>query len=143
MLKKFAVNTVSSIVVLVLTGIVFTFLGIFVGDLLGSFSVLGLIALFGAVLGFGYYIGRQLHSDKKISFLSIVALPMLVLVAVYGLFMVVAAVVSTILQYPATLWVEALNISVDDNAVMLYIAVFVHYLICALSMFVGAYKKSR
>ena len=52
MLKKFAVNTVSSIVVLVLTGIVFTFLGIFVGDLLGSFSILCLIALFGAILGF-------------------------------------------------------------------------------------------
>ena len=143
MLKKFAVNTVSSIVVLVLTGIVFTFLGIFVGDLLGSFSILGLIALFGAILGFGYYIGRQLHSDKKISFLSIVALPMLVLVAVYGLFMVVAAVVSTILQYPAAVWFEALNISADDNAVMFYVAAFVHYLICVLSMFVSACKKSR
>ena len=140
MFKKIAVNTISSLVTMVLEGIAFIFLGIFVADLLGSFSLVGLIALFVALLGFGYYIGRQLHYSKKIGFVSIVALPMAVLVAVVGLFMVIAAVVSTILQYPATLWVEALNIKADSSA-MLCIVAFVHYLVYALAIFVGACKN--
>ena len=142
MFKKIAVNTISSLVTMVLEGIAFIFLGIFVADLLGSFSLVGLIALFVALLGFGYYIGRQLHYSKKIGFVSIVALPMAVLVAVVGLFMVIAAVVSTILQYPATLWVEALNIKADSS-VMLSVIAFVHYLVYALAIFVGACKKAK
>ena len=140
MFKKIAVNTISSLVTMVLEGIAFIFLGIFVSDLLGSFSLVGLIALLGALLGFGYYIGRQLHYNKKIGFVSIVVLPMVILTAVFGLFMVVAAVVSTILQYPATLWVEALNIKADSSAI-LYIIAFVHYLVYSLAIFVGACKK--
>ena len=140
MFKKIAVNTISSLVTMVLEGIAFIFLGIFVADLLGSFSLVGLIALFVALLGFGYYIGRQLHYSKKIGFVSIVALPMAVLVAVVGLFMVIAAVVSTILQYPANLWVEALNIKADSSA-MLCIVAFVHYLVYALAIFAGACKN--
>ena len=141
MFKKIAVNTISSLVTMVLEGIAFIFLGIFVSDLLGSFSLVGLIVLLVALLGFGYYIGRQLHYSKKIGFLSIVVLPMAILTAVFGLFMVVAAVVSTILQYPATLWVEALNIKAD-NSVMLYFIAFAHYLVYALAMFAGACKKN-
>ena len=140
MFKKIAVNTISSLVTMVLEGIAFIFLGIFVADLLGSFSTAGLIALFVALLGFGYYIGRQLHYNKKIGFLSIVVLPMAILTAVFALFMVVAAVVSTILQHPATLWVEAFNIKAD-NSVMLYVIAFAHYLVYALAMFAGACKK--
>ena len=140
MFKKIAVNTISSLVTMVLEGIAFIFLGIFVADLLGSFSTAGLIALYCVLLGFGYYIGRQLHYDKKMGFLSIVVLPMAILTAVFGLFMVVAAVVSTILQHPATLWVEAFNIKAD-NSVMLYVVAFAHYLVYALAMFAGACKK--
>ena len=140
MFKKIAVNTISSLVTMVLEGIAFIFLGIFVSDLLGSFSLVGLIVLLVALLGFGYYIGRQLHYSKKIGFVSIVVLPMVILTAVFGLFMVVAAVVSTILQYPATLWVEALNIKADSSAI-LYIIAFVHYLVYSLAIFVGACKK--
>ena len=143
MLKKFAVNTITSLVMLILTGIVFTFLGIFIVDLCGSFSVLGVIALFGALLGFGYYIGRQLHGDKKISFLSVVVVPMVILTAVFCLFMVAIPVVSTILQYPAAVWFESLNISADDNAVMFYVVAFAYYLVYSLSLLVGTHKKSK
>ena len=140
MFKKVAVNAISSLVTMILEGIAFIFLGIFVADLFGSFSIAGLIVLFLALLGFGYYIGRQLHYSKKIGFLSIVVLPMAILVAVFALFMVIAAVVSTILQYPATLWVEALNIKAD-NSVMLSVIAFAHYLVYSLAIFVGACKK--
>ena len=142
MFKKVAVNTISSLVTMVLEGIAFIFLGIFVADLFGSFSIAGLIVLFLALLGFGYYIGRQLHYSKKIGFLSIVVLPMAILVAVFALFLVVAAVVSTILQHPATLWVEALGIKAGNSAV-LYAVAFVHYLVYAVAIFVGACKKAK
>jgi hypothetical protein len=140
MFKKIAVNTISSLVTMILEGIAFIFLGIFVADLFGSFTIAGLIVLFLALLGFGYYIGRQLYYDKKTGFISIVVLPMAILVAVFGLFMVLAAVVSTILQHPATLWVEALNFKADNSAV-LYVVAFAHYLIYALAIFVGTCKK--
>lgn len=143
MLKKFAVNTISSLVMLILTGIAFTFLGIFVVDLLGGFSIVGLIALFCALLGFGYYIGRQLYSDKKMGFVSIIVIPIVVLIAVYGIFMVVASVVSMILQYPAAVWLESLNIKADNTGIMFYVVAFAHYFVYALSMLVGAYKKHK
>ena len=68
MFKKIAVNTISSLVTMILEGIAFIFLGIFVADLFGSFTIAGLIVLFLALLGFGYYIGRQLYYDKKTGF---------------------------------------------------------------------------
>ncbi len=141
MFKKNARNTVFALVMMVITGIAFTFLGIFAVDLLGSFSFVGVIALFCIILGIGYYVGRQLDYDKKTGLLSIVVLPMAILLAVYGIFMVVASVVSMILQYPAAVWFETFNISADSNAVMFYVVAFAHYLVYALAIFVGACKN--
>ena len=141
MFKKFAVNTISSLIISILIGFVFTFLGVFINDLFGSFSFVGLIVLFCALFGFGYFVGCQLHYTKKIGLLSLVVVPMIILVALYCLFMVAIPVVSTIIQYPGAAWLESLNIKADAYPALFYAVAFAHYLIYSFSMFIGAYKK--
>lgn len=141
MAKKFLKNTIFSLLTLVVSSLIFTFLGFFAVDLLGGASVIGLLILFCGLLSVGYFIGRELHFGKAGDVVSIIVLPMLIIAAIYGLFMVVASVVSMILQYPAALWLESLNISADNNSVVFYVVAVVHYLIGALALLFGAYKK--
>ena len=141
MAKKNIKNTLLSIITLVLSSLIFTFLGFFLADLLGKTAVIGLLVLFGVLLFFGYFMGGQLHYTKKIGIVSIVALPMLILTAVFCLFLVAIPVVAMILQYPAAVWLEALDIRSDSLGFAFYIVVFAHYLIVDLAMLVGAYKK--
>ena len=143
MLKKFAKNTALSLVCLIFMSLAFTFLGFLIFDLLGKFSIIGLIALFAAVLCVSYFIGRELYYTKGVSIVSIVAVPMVVLAAVFALLMVAIPVVATILQYPGAVWLEALNIKSDSLGFAFYIVVFAHYFIVALAMLLGAFKRKR
>ena len=143
MAKKIVKNTLLSIITLVLSSLIFTFLGFFLADLLGKTAVIGLLVLFGALLYFGYFMGGQLHYTKKIGFISIVALPMLILTAVFCLCIVAISVVAMILQYPAAVWLEALDIRSDSFGFAFYIIAFVHYLMVALAVLVGAFKRKR
>lgn len=143
MLKKFAKNTALSLVCLIFMSLAFTFLGFLIFDLLGKLSIIGLLVLFAIVLCISYFIGRELYYTKGIAFVSIVAVPMLIIVAVVTLLMVAIPVVATILQYPGAVWLEALNIKSDSLGFAFYVVVFVHYLVVAMSMLFGAYKRKR
>ena len=143
MLKKFAKNTALSLVCLIFMGLVFTFLGFLILDLLGKFSIVGLIALFGIILCVSYFIGRELYYTKGIAVASIVALPMVILVAAFALLLVAIPVVSTILQYPAAVWLEALGIRSDSLGFAFYGVAIAHYLLVALAVLVGAFKRKR
>ena len=141
MAKNFIKNTSFSLLTLVLSSLIFTFLGFFVVDLLGGASFVGLLVLLFGLLCFGYFIGRELQFGKAMDIVSIVVLPIIIIAAVYGLFMVVASVISMILHYPATLWLEALNISADDSSAMFYVVAVAHYLVTSFGLLVGAGKK--
>lgn len=143
MLKKFATNTALSLVCLIFMSLAFTFLGFLIFDLLGKFSIIGLIALFAAVLCVSYFIGRELYYNKGTAFVSIVAVPMVIIVAVLALFTVAIPVVATILQYPGAVWLESLSINSDSLGFAFYVVVFAHYLIVALAILLGACKKRR
>ena len=141
MLKRFTVNTILSFIWLILMGLLFTFVGFFVIDLMKSFSVIGLLILFCSIVCLGYYIGRNLHYIKGVGVVSVVILPMILFAALYALCLAVISVVAMILQYPAAVWLEALNIKADNTGAMFYVIAFVHYLVYSLALFAGTYKK--
>ena len=143
MLKKFAKNTALSLVCLIFMSLAFTFLGFLIFDLLGKFSIVGLLALFAVELCVSYFIGRELYYAKSFGFVSITVVPMLIIVAVLALLAVAIPVVATILQYPGAVWLESLSIKSDSLGFAFYVVVFVHYLVVDLALLLGACKKRR
>lgn len=139
MFKKFITNSVYSFLSLLLLSLIFTFGGFFVLDLFKF----GIIILFIAVLFLGYLIGRKLYYAKTIGVVSIIILPLIVFVALYGLSIIGVPFISMIIQYPAAVWSEAVgNVRLADNhPVMFYVVAFVHHLLCSLALFTGAYKR--
>lgn len=136
MFKKFITNSVYSFLSLLLLSLIFTFGGFLVLDLFKF----GIIILFFAVLFLGYLIGCKLYYAKTIGVVSIIILPLIVFVALYGLSIIGIPFISMIIQYPAAVWSEAVgNVRLADNHPITFFAVaLVHYIVCSISLFIGA-----
>lgn len=147
MLKRFLSNTLFSFLSLLLMSVLFTATGFFLIELTKSFAGVLLIIDFCIILLSGYIIGQRLHYSKSLCFISVVLLPIVVLVALYGLSMVGIPFVSMMIQYPSAVWSEAFGLSADfmneHNVIRYYAVLIVHYFISALSLFIGALKKGR
>ncbi|MBR2892413.1 MAG: hypothetical protein IKB94_01030 [Clostridia bacterium] len=143
MLKRFITNTLCSFLTLILMSLIFTFAGFSIIELFKSFAGVVMVLVFGALLFLGYFIGTKLHYAKGMGFVSIVLLPIIVFAVLFALSIVGVPVISMLIQYPAAVWGEAFNARVTDNSVIFYGVAFVHYLICSLSLFFGAYKKQE
>ena len=142
MFKRFIKNTMCSFLTLLLMSVIFTVVGMLALELLKSFSVIVvMIVIFCALLFLGYVIGGRLHYKESMSFVSIILLPIIISVVIYALCMIAIPVVSMMIQYPAAIWLESLNLRADDNVVMFYAIALAHYLVGSLSLLIGAYKK--
>ena len=144
MFKRFIKNTMCSFLTLLLMSVIFTVVGMLALELLKSFSVIVvMIVIFCALLFLGYVIGGRLHCNESMSFISIILLPIIISVVIYALCMIAIPVVSMMIQYPAAIWLESLNLRADDNVVMFYAIAFAHYFVGSLSLLIGAYKKNK
>ena len=141
MFRKFVKNTVYSFLALLLMSVIFTCSGFLVLELFKSFAVIVMVVIFCVLLFLGYVIGGRLHCNESMSFVSIILLPIIISVVIYALCMIAIPVVSMMIQYPAAIWLESLNLRADDNVVMFYAIALAHYLVGSLSLLIGAYKK--
>lgn len=143
-LKRFVTNTLWSTLALLMMSAIFTLSGFFVLESIKPVAGSLTAALFCVFLFIGYLIGQRLHYRKSLSPVSIVMLPVLILVVVYGLSLVGIPFVSMMIQYPSAVWGEALNLPRPDEAPVLFYGVLIaHYLAAALSLLLGARKKHK
>ncbi len=144
MFKRFIINTLWSVLALLLMSVLFTVTGFLILENIKPVAGSMAAALFCVLLFIGCLIGQRLHFRKSLSFVSIVLLPIVILAVLYGLSLVGISFVSMMIQYPSAVWGEALNLPRPDEAPVLFYGVLaVHYFASALSLFIGAYKKHR
>ncbi len=144
MFKRFITNTLWAVLALLMMSVLFTLSGFLILEQIKPVAGSLIIALFCILLFIGYLIGRRLHFRKSLSVVSIVILPV-ILCAILYLIGVAVPYIGYIVQYPSAVWSEAFGLSADYmnelDAVRYYVVLIIHYLISALSLFIGAYKK--
>lgn len=142
-LKRFTVNTLCSILALMLMSVIFTCIGfpLIELNLTPRFFVQ---VLFIGVLLLGFFIGGRLYYKKSLSIVSIVILPVILCAVLYFIGFAVPFL-GYIIQYPSPVWIEAYDLSLDfmnEIDVFRYYAVLIaHYLASALALLLGARKK--
>ena len=126
--------------------VLFTLSGFFILEQIKPVAGSLIIALFCVLLFIGCLIGQRLHFSKSLSFVSIIILPV-ILCAVLFLLGLAVPFIGYMVQYPSAVWSEAFGLSADymnePDAFRYYAVLIIHYLISALSLFIGAYKKHR
>lgn len=146
MLKRFITNTLWSVLTLLMMSVLFTFSGFLILEQIKPVAGSLIIAFFCILLFIGYLIGRRLHFRKSLSFFSIIILPVILCAVLFFLGLAVPFI-GYMVQYPSAVWSEAFGLSADymnePDAVRYYAVLIIHYLISALSLFIGAYKKHR
>ncbi len=103
------------------------------------------IALFCSLLCTGYMIGQKLLSAVKIRIVSIVIIPMILLLLIFGFGIIVIPVASLIMQYPVIILSESLGIGMQlaDIPSLFHIIVILHHMICCLPLLIGSYHKKH
>lgn len=141
MLKKVSINTVHSGISVLLMNFIFVLWSLFL-DMCRPFQSIPTIVIFCALMYLGCVIGRKLTYEKGLSEISVLVLPLLIFVLLYCISSVLIPTVGNIIEYPAVIWGEALNIF-SKNDLTMFFRSCIHYFICLLTIFIGCYKHSE
>lgn len=112
---------------------------------LTSFTAVIVITLLCGLFFAGYMIGAKFFSAAKIKVVSIVIMPMILSLLIFGLGIIAVPVVSMLMQYPVIILSESLGIDMllADNSILFYIIVILYHLLCCLSLLTGSHHKKH
>lgn len=140
MLKKAIRDTGFALLSIVVMNLIFIFLATYSGMLRPFLGVIT-VAVFSGILYCGYLIGGKFFCKNSTSLISIIIIPLLMLGLFYGVGLVIPFI-EEVLVCPSALWGEALNYRTYNNFIV-FMCLFLHYLMFALSLFIGAYRKDK
>lgn len=140
-------KTLSSFLFVILFDVIYSVLGIFVIDHTNTRTVSAVIAiaLLCGLFFAGYMIGAKFFSAAKKKVVSIVIMPMILMLLMFGLGIIAVPVVGMLMQYPAVVLIESLGIDklLADDSVVFYIIAILYHLLCCLSLLIGSYHKKH
>lgn len=145
--KKNICNICLSFLFIILFDVIYSVLGLLVIDNINIKTVSAVIAviLFCGLFFTGFVIGTKLFSKAKIRVITMVVIPMILLLLIFGFGIFAVPVVSLLMQYPVIILSESLGFDVllEDNSILFYIIVILYHLLCCLSLLIGSYHKKH
>lgn len=141
MLKKIIRDTGFAFLSVIVMNMIFIFVATYC-DMLRPFSGVITVGVFLGILYLGCLIGGKFFSINHASIISVIVLPLLMLGLLYIVGLCGISFIEKVLGFPSAIWGEALNYRTYNNFII-FMCLFFHYLLLALSLFVGAYRKGR
>ena len=145
--KKNIRNIFISFLTVFLFDVIYSVLGLLIIDNISikPVSAVIVILLLCGLLVAGYFIGAKLFSTEKMNVVSILIVPMVLSLLIYGLGIIAVPVISTLMQYPGIILTEALGIDklFEIDSISIYISVVLVQLLCFLSLLFGSFSKRR
>lgn len=147
--KKNLRNVLVSFLTVILFDVIYSIVGILVLEFFGRIGILTIlfaVGLLGGLLYAGYLVGKKLCCNTKIRGVSIVLIPMVLLLMLFGIGIIEpSGIIGTLVQYPAVILVESLRFGdfFDNHSMLIYAILILYYLICCLSLLIGSYIKQK
>lgn len=107
------------------------------------FAVTALFILLVVLLLVAYILGKKLLKRTKCRFFTVVVLPLLLLLLLFGLGFCGVPFIAYLIQYPAIIWMEALNWNILEPPMLYYLLDIMFYFTFFMTMLIGSYRKKK